>query len=43
MFESKPVVVNNFLTKDIGLFQRLYNELPIEINNKRKIIKKMVP
>ena len=41
-FESKPIIVNNFINKeDIGLFQRLYNELPIEINNKRqKIIKK---
>ena len=40
--ESKPFVVNNFFNKeDIELFQRLYNELPIEINNKRqKIIKK---
>jgi hypothetical protein len=40
--ESKPAVVNNFFNKvDIELFQRLYNELPIEINNKRqKIVKK---
>ena len=41
-FESKPVVVKNFFNKkDIDLFRRLYNELPIEVNNKRqKIIKK---
>ena len=41
-FESKPVIINNFLNKDeINLFQRLYEELPIEINNRRqKIIKK---
>ena len=41
-FESKPVIVNNFFNKeDTELFQKLYNELPIEINNKRqKIIKK---
>lgn len=41
-FESKPFIVSNFLTKnEIKLFQNLYNELPIEINNKRqRIIKK---
>ena len=41
-FESKPFVINNFLNeKDIYLFQKLYNELPLEINNKRqKIVKK---
>ena len=40
--ESKPFIVSNFLNKDeIKLFQNLYEELPIEINNKRqKIIKK---
>ena len=40
--ESKPFIVSNFLNKDeINLFQNLYEELPIEINNKRqKIIKK---
>ena len=41
-FESKPFIVNNFLNKDeIKLFENLYRELPIEINNKRqKIVKK---
>jgi len=41
-FESKPFVVSNFLNKDeIKLFQNLYDELPVEINNERqKIIKK---
>ena len=41
-FENKPFVVSNFLDKnEIRLFQTLYEELPIEINNKRqKIVKK---
>ncbi len=41
-FESKPFIVSNFLDEDeVKLFQELYEELPIEINNKRqKIIKK---
>ena len=41
-FESKPFIVSNFLNKDeIESFQKLYEELPIEINNKRQnIIKK---
>ena len=41
-FESKPFVVSNFLNKDeIKLFQNLYEELPVEINNERqRIIKK---
>ena len=41
-FESKPFIVSNFLNKDeIKLFKNLYEELPIEINNKRqKIVKK---
>ena len=41
-FESKPIIVNNFLSRDeVKYFQDLYNELPIEIDNKRqKIIKK---
>ena len=41
-FESKPFVVNNFLSnQEIKLFQKLYKELPVEIDNKRqKIIKK---
>ena len=34
-FESKPVIVNNFLSRDeVKYFQDLYNELPIEIDNK---------
>jgi len=41
-FESKPFIVSNFLDKgEINAFQSLYENLPIEINNKRqKIIKK---
>ena len=42
--ENKPFVVSNFLNQDeIKLFQKLYNDLPLEIDNKRQqIIKKMV-
>ena len=41
-FEGKPFIVNNFLNEEeVNSFQNLYEELPIEINNKRqKIIKK---
>jgi len=41
-FETKPFIVNNFLNKEeIRLLQKLYYELPIEIDNKRqKIVKK---
>jgi len=41
-FESKPLIVKNFLEKkQITSFQKLYEELPIEIDNRRqKIIKK---
>jgi len=41
-FESKPFIVNNFLNEEeIRSFQKLYELLPVEINNKRqKIIKK---
>ena len=41
-FEGKPFVVSNFFNKDeVGLFQKLYEKLPIEINNKRQnIVKK---
>ena len=41
-FESNPFVIKNFINeKEILLFQKLYKDLPIEINNKRqKIIKK---
>ena len=41
-FETRPRVINNFLnTEEVKLFKLLYEELPIEINNKRqKIIKK---
>ena len=41
-FEGKPFVVSNFLNEnEVKLFQKLYEKLPIEINNKRqKIIKK---
>ena len=40
--ESKPFVIKNFLnSKEIEDFQKLFLELPLEINNKRqKIIKK---
>ena len=41
-FESKPLVISDFIDKEeIKLFRKLYDELPIEINNKRqKILKK---
>ena len=40
--ESKPFVVSNFLNlEEVKLFKKLFDELPLEINNKRqKIIKK---
>ena len=39
--ESKPFVVSNFLDQnDLSLFQKLYAELPLEIDNKRQKIKK---
>jgi len=40
--ESGPFVIENFInTNEIKLFQELYRELPLEINNTRqKIIKK---
>ena len=40
--EQKPYVIKNFISLDeVKLFQKLYNELPVEINNRRqKIIKK---
>ena len=41
-FEGKPFVISNFLNKDeVGSFRKLYDNLPIEINNKRQnIVKK---
>ena len=41
-YESKPIVIQNFIDQnEVMQFQKLYNELPIEINNTRqKIIKK---
>lgn len=40
-YESKPFVVSNFIDKkELELFKKLYNELPLEINNKRQNIKK---
>ena len=40
--ETKPRAIKNFLNdKEVKLFKKLYEELPIEINNKRqKIVKK---
>ncbi|MEC6987166.1 MAG: hypothetical protein VXW61_01795 [Pseudomonadota bacterium] len=40
--ESRPFIVNNFLNdKEIKLFKKLYEDLPLEINNERqRIIKK---
>ena len=40
--ESKPFIIKDFINKkEIEKFQKLYEELPIEINNQRqKIIKK---
>ena len=44
-FESKPFIVRNFFNdEEINLLQKLYVDLPIEINNRRqKIIKKKWP
>ena len=41
-FEEKPFVVKNFInSKEIENFIKLYQELPIEVNNQRqKIVKK---
>ena len=41
-FESRPLIINNFLDKkEIESFQKLYESLPLEIDNKRqKIVKK---
>ena len=41
-FEKKPYVIENFINHgEVKEFQKLYEELPVEINNKRqKIIKK---
>ncbi len=41
-YESKPTVIENFINQnEVSQFQKLYDELPIEINNTRqKIIKK---
>tara|TARA_B100001121_G_scaffold306955_1_gene327475 strand:+ start:3162 stop:3860 length:699 start_codon:yes stop_codon:yes gene_type:complete len=40
--EAKPYIINNFINNDeIKSFQRLYKDLPLEINNDRqKIVKK---
>ena len=40
--ETKPRVIKNFLNDgEVKLFKKLYEELPIEINNKRqRIVKK---
>ena len=39
--EDHPFVINNFLSQnEIELFQKLYAELPLEIDNKRQKIKK---
>ena len=40
--ESRPFIVNNFLNdEEIKLFKKLYEDLPLEINNERqRIIKK---
>ena len=40
--EQKPFIIKNFInTEEVKLFQKLYEDLPIEINNKRqKILKK---
>jgi hypothetical protein len=40
-YESKSFVVSNFIDQnEVGLFQKLYSELPLEIDNKRQKIKK---
>ena len=34
-YEQKPFVIKNFISLDeVKLFQKLYNELPVEINNR---------
>ena len=34
-FESKPFIVHNFFNEEeIKLLQKLYDDLPVEINNK---------
>ncbi len=40
--EQKPYIIRNFINaNELGLFQKLYQMLPIEINNRRqKIVKK---
>ena len=36
--EQKPFVIKKFINEEeIKLFQKLYKELPVEINNKRQI------
>ena len=36
--EQKPFVIKNFISLDeVKLFQKLYNELPVEINNRRQM------
>ena len=41
-YEQKPFVIKNFISlKEAKIFQNLYDNLPVEIDNKRqKIIKK---
>ena len=41
-FESQPKIIKNFLnSKEIELFLKLYNDLPVTVNNlKQKVIKK---
>ena len=41
-FEKKPIVIKNFLNnQEIENFLKLYDELPVEVNNLRqKIVKK---
>ena len=41
-FESQPKIIKNFLnSEEIELFLKLYNDLPVTVNNlKQKVIKK---
>ena len=40
-FEPRPFIIKNFINqRDIEIFQKLYDELPVEINNTRQQIKK---
>ncbi len=38
-FEQRPFIIKNFINqRDIEIFQKIYDELPVEINNTRQQI-----